>query len=214
MAYGQINYSEKVGNGPYTIAEIGCFLTAYCNLLQETFSDNVAPPQLNTYFIEHNAYLADPEDGAGVKDDLSWNSVTKYNSHVVVKSAVDHGEAQTAGWPTTNSAIVKFYYKAPNGEMTTHFCKVADHTKHTIVDSWNGETTPTGEYGQPVAWATYGAPVVQAVPKPAVAPKPAPKPAPAPAKPAGRTTLSRLYLKYQPQSRLNLQNQLIPSTRR
>ena len=29
MAYGQINYQEKVGNGPYTIAQIGCFLTAF-----------------------------------------------------------------------------------------------------------------------------------------------------------------------------------------
>jgi hypothetical protein len=156
MAYGQINYQEKVGNGPYTIAQIGCFLTAFCNLAAR-FSITIDPPTLNNLFIQYNDYLADPEDGAGVKDDLSWHSITSAESGIVVT-----GEGG-AGWPNTNNAIVKFEYPE-NGSTMTHFCLVADHNAQTIVDSWDGVTKTTGKYGQPVAWATYGGPVVQAVP--------------------------------------------------
>lgn len=166
MAYGQTNYSEKMGNGPYTIAEIGCFLTAFCNLA-ERFGQEVTPPALNSFF-DNGHYLADPADGAGVKDDLSYNSVTAYNSQIVVT-----GQG-SSGWPNSNNAIVKFHYRSisnptlSNGQpnMIDHFCLVADHAAGTIVDSWDGVVKKPGAYGSPVGWATYGGPVVQAVSPP------------------------------------------------
>lgn len=171
--YGQKNYSQKMGNGPYTIAEIGCFLTAFCNLLQK-YGVNVDPASLNNDFIQRGIYLNAPEDGAGVKDDLGWNSVTAYDGQIKVTGTVDHGTARTAGWPSSNNAIVKFYYQSisqptVNGKpnMITHFCLVADQNAHTIVDSWDGVIKSPGAYGDPVAWSTYDSVVPQAVTPPA-----------------------------------------------
>jgi hypothetical protein len=166
--YAQTSYQEKVGNGPYPISAIGCFLTAFCNLL-ENFGVNVDPPTLNNFFESHGDYLSDPGDGPGVKDNLSWNSITAYNSGIVVNG-------QGTGWPNTNNAIVKFYYKsARTGVWETHFCKVADHNAHTILDSWDGKVKAPGEYGTPIGWASYGNARVQPVvtaSNPPVAPAP------------------------------------------
>lgn len=147
--YAQIDYTEKVGNGPYGINEIGCFLTAFCNLLSR-FGENIDPPTLNSYFIKTNDYLLDPEDGAGVKDDLSWSSIVDFAApiHVV--------KINGPGWPSSNNAIVEFHYKsARTGAETTHFCLVEDAAAHTIVDSWDGKVKSPGEYGEPVASAEY-----------------------------------------------------------
>lgn len=177
MAYAQTAYTEKMGNGPYTIADIGCLLTAICNTLQADYGVAVDPPTLNAWFESHNYYISDPGDGAGVKDDLSWNSITQFHPQAVVT------QIGGAGWPSSNNAIVKFYYKsARTGAMETHFCKVADHNAHTIVDSWDGITKETGEYGTPIGWATYGTPSVQPVvtaanPPVAASPQPTTPPA-------------------------------------
>ena len=53
MSFAQTNYQEHLGNGPYTIAEIGCFITSFCNLEQEAFGKNIDPPTLNQFFIDH-----------------------------------------------------------------------------------------------------------------------------------------------------------------
>lgn len=174
MAFGQINYQEKVGNGPYTIAEIGCFVTAFANLLTERFGEPMDPEGLNNFFTQRGVYLSDPGDGAGVKDELAWGSVSSYDPtvHVIATG----GE----GWPQNSNAIVKFYYKSQRtGQWTTHFCLVNDVASHTIVDSWDGRVKEPGEYGTPVAWAEYA----KAAPQP-VAPVPVEThPAPAPAGP-------------------------------
>ncbi len=181
MAYAQTSYNEKVGNGPYTIAQIGCFITAFCNLA-EHFGITVDPPTLNNLFNQYNDYLSDPGDGKGVKDDLGWNSITSAESSIVVTGT-------GTGWPTTNNAIVKFFYKSTRtGEWETHFCAMADYTKQLIVDSWDGITKESGEYGTPVGYATYGSakpqPVVTAA-NPAVVPPPQPTVPP----PSGPTEL-------------------------
>ena len=167
--YAQINYTEKVGNGPFTIAEIGCFLTAFCNLLTR-FNVSVDPVTLNNYFIAHNDYLSDPADGSGVRDDLSYNSVTAYNSGVVVHST------GSSGWPSSNNSIVKFSYKE-NGKPMTHFCLVDNASTHSIVDSYDGVVKAPAQYqakyGTPVAWATYSGPTVQAVVTPQTVATPA-----------------------------------------
>jgi LysM repeat protein len=165
--YGQKNYQQKVGNGPYTIAQIGCFLVAFCNLMQKFGSNNIDPPTLNQDFNQRGVYLPDPSAGAGIKEELGYNSVTAINGQIKVVQTVDHGHAQTAGWPNSNNAIVKFYYSL-NGHMTTHFCLVADANARTIVDSWDGVIKGVGHYGQPVAWTTYDYVVPQPVTKPHV----------------------------------------------
>lgn len=146
--YGQINYQEKVGNSNLTIAEIGCFVTADCNLAQD-FGDNIDPATLNTFYEQNGCYAYDLTDKAN--DDITWGTVTRKFPNIVVDQIVNAG-----GWPQSNEAIVKFIYKSvQTGATTPHFCKVADWTKQTIVDSWDGVVKSPGIYGQPVAHATF-----------------------------------------------------------
>lgn len=162
---------EKQGiNGRYTIAEIGCFVTAFCNLLQR-FGKNIDPPSLNRLFIQRGIYI-DVDDG--IRDDLGWPSITSYDGQVVVR------EVGGAGWPPNNNAIVKFYYKSQRtGAMVTHFCLVADVNAGTIIDSWDGQIKRPGIYGTPVAWCTYDNVVPQPV-EPRITPTPQPAPTPSP----------------------------------
>lgn len=173
MAFGQINYSETVGNGPYTIKEIGCFVDAFSNLM-ERFGTEVAPDVLNTFFTDNNVYLADPADGAGVKDILAWGSISAYDPTI-------HVTGTGTGWPLgSDNAIVKFIFKSPTtGQQTTHFCLVASGAGQTIVDSWDGKTRAPGYYGEPVAFATYDKEVPQPIApvQPIYTPGPAAQPA-------------------------------------
>jgi len=144
MAYGQKNYPNiKQGiNGKYTIAQIGCFLTAFCNLL-DRFGMPVDPPTLNNIFIQRGIFI-DIDDG--VRDDLGWQSVTAYNGQVVttVKS----------GSVTVKNAIVRL---SASNSFGTHFCLVdsirADGVY--IVDSWDGQVKHHNVYGPITGWAAY-----------------------------------------------------------
>lgn len=148
MAFGQINYGEKLGTGIYSIADAGCFLTAFCNLLQR-FGESVDPPTLNNYFLQHGTYLHDGSEPANTVDNLAWGSVSAYDGQVATVGVGD------AGWPDSNDAIVKFIYKSPRtGKSVTHFCLVQDAGAHTIVDSWDGNVK-VSPYGNPVGWARY-----------------------------------------------------------
>lgn len=150
--FGQINYPQRLGTGPYTIAEAGCFLTSFSNLLSR-MGLSVDPPTLNNYFVQHGNYV--DVDGDRTMDDLAWGTVSAYSGEIV---PVQIGGA---GWPSTNDAIVKFVYKSPRtGHTVTHFCLVADHVAGTIVDSWDG-VTKKSPYGTPVAWARYERHVAQ-----------------------------------------------------
>lgn len=177
MSYAQTKYQDKVGNGPYTIAQVGCFLTAFCNLLTDRFNKKIDPPSLNRLFIKRGLYLRAPEDGPNVYDDLGWASITAYDGtvHVILTGA--------DSWPTNPNSIVKFYYQSishpwldashTKKNMVTHFCLVADPVNHLIVDSWDGLVKHPGGYGEPVAWATYAdiEPLPVIAPPPAEAPK-------------------------------------------
>lgn len=156
--YGQINYPQRLGTGPYTIAEAGCFLTSFTNLLGR-MGVTVDPPTLNNYFVQHGNYV--DVDGDRTMDDLAWGTISAYNGEIV---PVKIGGA---GWPDGNDAIVKFVYKSPRTNNTvTHFCLVADHVAGTIVDSWDG-VTKKSPYGTPVAWARYERHAAQVAPPPA-----------------------------------------------
>lgn len=147
--YSQTNYPQMQGiNGRYTIHDIGCFITSFCNLEQD-FGNSVDPLTLNNFFRDNNVYI-DVDDG--VRDDVDWGFVQRWDVNTRVT------QLGGAGWPQTNHAIVKFAYTSPRtGKPSTHFCKVHDFANQMIVDSWDGQIKRVSDtwYGQPVAWASY-----------------------------------------------------------
>lgn len=163
MSFAQINYQQKLGSGPGadTIANVGCFLTAFSNLL-ERFGEPVDPPTLNDYFINHDDYMA---EGA-LRDLLGWGSVSSYDGAI-------HVVATGSGAPSADNSIVKVIYKSTRtGNTITHFCLVHDAAQGLIIDSWDGRVKSWNVYGGPVSFATYDrtAPVPTA-PAPAPAPE-------------------------------------------
>jgi hypothetical protein len=163
MSYGQKNYNEIQGiNGKYRIAQIGCLLTAFSNLLSCDFGADVDPIKLNALFRDQGIYI-DVDDG--IRDDLGWNSVSRAFPEVVVS-------ATGKGAPSVNGSIVKFNYRSPNtGNWTTHFALVIDWQKHRILDSWDGVEKDWSVYGGPIEWAAYS--LLKAQPVTPVTPAPA-----------------------------------------
>ncbi len=137
MAYAQINYpTTKLGFCGVTIAQSGCFLTAFSNL-EARFGRPINPINLNTIFKNKNVYIN--------YCDLYWSAITKYDSRtLLVKTG--------AGKPTSNNSIVQFIY---NGGRSMHFALVHDAAKGLIVDSWDGVVRHWDYYGGPDAYATY-----------------------------------------------------------
>lgn len=174
MVYGQKNYNEIQGiDGKYRINQIGCFLTAFCNLM-DRFGAGIDPLSLNAQFRDRGFYI-DIDDR--IRDDLNWGTISQVFGDVVVTRSVVKGVAdRTAGWPESPQAIVRFYYRSvQTGLMTTHFALVVDPENKTIIDSWDG-VLKRNPYGGPTGWAEY-----TKVPPPApVVPVVAPPPAPAP----------------------------------
>lgn len=145
--YAQINYPEIQGiNGHYTIAQVGCFITAFCNLAERLGVGGTNPSQLNSFLITNNIYT-DIDDG--VRDDVGWTTITQWRPDITV-SSIGNGK------PSSNNSIVKFAYNSyQTGKPTTHFCLVNDVNTGTIVDSWDGQIKSWNVYGGPVAYATY-----------------------------------------------------------
>lgn len=165
MAYAQTNYSQLQGktvNGVhprYSIHDIGCFITAFCNL-EERFGKAIAPDQLDNELAAKNLYI-DVDDG--VYDDVGWSTICAYDPSIAISST-------GSGAPSSNDSIVKFVYKSPNtGNFTTHFCLVADVNSGQIIDSWDGKVKSWDVYGGPQAFASYA----HAIPQPVT---PAPDP--------------------------------------
>lgn len=140
--YAQTNYQQKQGiNGKYTIAQIGCFITAFSNLAERLNGSSGDPVWVNRRLVELNAYI-DVDDG--IRDDVGFGTYSVIDPTVAVVS-------QGLGSPRSNNSIVKFVY---NGGQT-HFSLVADAAKGTIIDSWDGKIKPWSIYGGPKQWATY-----------------------------------------------------------
>lgn len=147
MHYGQISYPKTMqGIAPtrYTIAQIGCFLTAFCNLGSDV-GRPVSPLKLNEFFRERGIYI-DADDG--VRDDLYWGAITKFDPRLVVDD-ISAGKV-----PPHNLSIVKM--KARN-TFGTHFCKVHKIVGKNvqIVDSWDGKIKPASAYNGILGFATY-----------------------------------------------------------
>jgi hypothetical protein len=150
MSYKQTDYGQIQGiSGRYTIHDIGCFITSFCNLL-ERFGRPIDPPALNRALIDRGLYI-DVDDG--IRDDVGWNTLNQFDSEMIVT-----GTGSSAVPPTVN-AIVKFSYNSfQTGQPTTHFC-VVDHITDGVVyilDSWDGKIKAASAYpGGVRAWATY-----------------------------------------------------------
>lgn len=161
MAYAQTNYNEIQGiNGKYTIHDIGCFLTSFCNL-EADYSQHIDPLTLNNFLRDNNLFI-DVDDG--IRDDVDWSFIQRWDVNTRVT------QLGGPGWPNSNQAIVKFAYTSPRtGHATTHFCKVADSANQMILDSWDGivKHVSSTVYGQPVAWAIYEHGIPQTVSPPA-----------------------------------------------
>lgn len=152
MAYAQTNYSQLQGktvNGvrpKYSIHDIGCFITAFCNLEERLNGKQISPAQLDNELAARNLYI-DVDDG--VYDDVGWSTICAYDPSIYIFSTGN-------GTPTSNNSIVKFSYKSSRtGVFTTHFSLVADASKGLIIDSWDGVIKSWNGYGGPVAYATY-----------------------------------------------------------
>jgi len=145
MAYGQKNYNEIQGiNGKYRINQIGCFITAFSNLL-ERFGKGANPIQLNAAFRDRGIYI-DVDDG--IRDDLGWGSISAYNGNIVVSRSANNSAVPN------NNCIVRI---AAKNSFGTHFCLVEriDNGVVYIVDSWDGQVKPASSYGPITGWAEY-----------------------------------------------------------
>jgi hypothetical protein len=142
--YRQTNYPEPQGIPPtkYTIAQVGCFITSFCNL-EQRFGKVIDPSGMNAFLRDNSIYI-DVDDG--VRDDVGWDTVTKYDPNTVVAAI---GGATT---PPSNNSIVKFVY---NNGQSTHFSLVNDVSNGTIIDSWDGVVKSWNVYGGVKAWASY-----------------------------------------------------------
>lgn len=147
MAFGQIHYDniiQGIPQGKYTIAQIGCFLTAFSYLLAR-FGIPYTPPRLNRLFIDKRAYI-DADDG--IRDDLTYNSISKiFPSVILVRTG-------SSAVPPSANAIVKMTARNTFG---THFSLVHSirGKQVFIVDSWDGKVKPASAYGPIKGWATY-----------------------------------------------------------
>lgn len=147
MAFGQINYDniiQGMPQGKYSIAQIGCFVTAFSNLLAR-YGIPYTPPRMNRALIDKKAYI-DTDDG--FRDDLSYDSITKVFPSIVVS------RTGSSAVPPSADAIVMMTARNTFG---THFSLVHSirGKQVYIVDSWDGKVKPAGAYGPIKGWATY-----------------------------------------------------------
>lgn len=174
MAYAQKNYPQQLGNGNFTIAEAGCFLTAMANLIEKNNGSGPDPVTLNQFFLNNNSYIRDSD---GALEDLAWSTITVADNTITV------AQVGNGALPSSDNAIVKFHYNSVHtGNPIDHFCMVdhVDGNQVYILDSWDGQVKGpngyAGVYHMPVSWATYQK---TAAPEPAYTP-----PAPAASLPA------------------------------
>lgn len=147
MPYAQKNHADIQGiKGKYKISQIGCFLTAYCNLL-ERFGRGVPPPALNAAYRD-NGWFIDVDDG--IRDDLNFYLINKYDPHIVVEQE----GPRSSNMPSHRNAIVRI---AAGNKWGTHFCLVdrIEGGVVWIVDSWDGTIKKASAYGPIQGWATY-----------------------------------------------------------
>lgn len=160
MTYAQKDYSEKLGNSEYTIAQAGSLLTAMSNLLTK-FDAEFSPVDLDQMLKV--AYI----DAAG---GVSWGFISYFLPVVGV-------ETVGSGAPESDASIVELHYRNPvNDETIVAYCTVESAADGTIIDSYDGSVKSWDVYGGPVSFASFK-------PYPALTISPLILEAPAPAEP-------------------------------
>ncbi len=134
---GQKNYPQHIGTSKTeTIAQVGCLLTAFCNLLYVADKLNIDPPTLNAFLVAHGGFI----DG----DLLGWQSI---NNNRPFRVVVHNGSVPIPQW-----SIVRM-----QASFGTHFSLVHSIVNRVvnIVDSWDGMIKPSSAYGKIDQWASY-----------------------------------------------------------
>ena len=157
MYYGQINYKKQMQGIPpcrYTISQIGCFLTAFCNLLADN-NISCSPLELNAFFRDRRVYI-DSDDG--IRDDLYWGAIARYAPDLSVS------DLGVGGMPPHANSIVKLSSRNTFG---THFCKVHSIVgeRVKIIDSWDGVIKDSRNYGRILGWASYSSKKINDTPR-------------------------------------------------
>jgi hypothetical protein len=162
MTYAQKDYSEKLGNSEYTIAQAGSLLTAMSNLLVK-FDAQMSPLDLDKML-----QIADIDAARG----LSWSFVSYFLPIIGVEST-GHGS------PDSDASIVELEYKNPvTDETIVAYCAVDSAADGTIIDSFDGVVKSWDVYGGPVSFASFApfpaltiSPLILTAPEPSKEPE-------------------------------------------
>jgi hypothetical protein len=83
--------------------------------------------------------------------DIDWWNVAEYTDGIDIGRVVEDGS-----WPDSSLAIVKFRRLDEKAAgLVDHYCLVADHRAHSIVDSLDARIKSAVEYGEVLGWASY-----------------------------------------------------------
>lgn len=83
--------------------------------------------------------------------DIDWWNVAEYIDGIDIGRVVEDGS-----WPDSSLAIVKFRRLDEKAAgLVDHYCLVADHRAHSIVDSLDATIKSAVEYGEVLGWASY-----------------------------------------------------------
>ena len=82
---------------------------------------------------------------------IDWWNVAEYTDGIDIGRVVEDNS-----WPDSSLSIVKFRRldEAAAG-LVDHYCLVADHRAHSIVDSLDATIKSAVEYGEVIGWASY-----------------------------------------------------------
>lgn len=133
MIYNQ----EKFTDIP---ADYRSLVVSFANLLEKMDSEHPSDPA-----ALYNLLTSDD-------DMLDWWSLAEY----VQDLDIQHVEPDAGIWPDTSLSIVRFKRldEAAAG-FIDHYCLVADHRAHAILDPLDGKIKLASTYGAPCGWASY-----------------------------------------------------------
>lgn len=129
MAYAQTNFPEI---NPDKVS----LIVAFSNLLARLGTE-IEPTQLNLILTQDDPVI-------------DWWTLQTYIDGLTLSEKSDEG------WPPTSNAIVRFTrMDIASAGPVDHYCLVADHRIHSIIDSLDGTIKSAATYGYPQGWASY-----------------------------------------------------------
>jgi hypothetical protein len=131
MAYAMRDYAEIEGDNPSLVV-------AFANLLQK-YGRDIDPVVLSRILTQE-----------GPEIDL-W-SLPEYVDPIKNAQVKEH---ETEWPPNSNSIVCVERYDEALGMTVPHYCAVADHNGHVIIDSWDGMIKSANVYSPIKGWAIY-----------------------------------------------------------